>query len=1013
MYHRIEISPLPHRPDPRGEAVRGQVQKFLGIPVQRVATRDVYSIFADIDETQAQQAALEFSHPILQRAVVGESDRVDFDWLIIVGFLPGVTDNVGRTARAALRDVLGRPLRENEQVYSSIEYLLSGPELRQGDAETIAFEVLANPLIQSITVLARLDWKLNGIPVNRPEHQLEDGAADEALTEAINLDRDDDALARLSRDRTLALSLTEMKAIQAYFQARTAARAEQGLPEQPTDVELEVLAQTWSEHCKHKIFDARIAYIDETDGSREQIDSCFKTYIVRSTDELQEQADWLVSVFKDNAGIIRFNDDLNLVYKVETHNSPSALDPYGGAMTGIVGVNRDSMGTGIGAELLLNVWGYCFSSPFTRKQDVPEGLFHPRRLRDCVHQGVIEGGNQSGIPYGVGWEFFDPRYLGKPLVFCGTVGVMPRVINEQPSHEKQVLPGDLAVMAGGRIGKDGIHGATFSSEELHQGSPAQAVQIGDPITQKRLYDFMLEARDRGLFRFIHDMGAGGISSSIGEMAQECGGCRLDLAKAPVKYPGLKPWEILLSEAQERMSFAVPPESIDEFVALSRTRDVEVTVLGEFTDSGDFHIQYGDTTVARLELAFMDKGYPRLELTARWRPPVHEEPVPLDDDSLDIRAALAAMLRRVNIGSGEELARSYDHEVKGLSVIKPYVGVCNDVPSDAVVSMVRPRSTEGIVVSAGIAPRYSDIDTYHMAASVIDMAVRRIIAVGGELGHIAGLDNFCWPDPVQGPKTPDGEYKLAQLVRANKALYDYTKAFGVPCISGKDSMKNDSTRGGKKISIPPTLLFSALARMPDITRAVTLDVKRTGDLVYVLGETHAELGGSEYYAMLGYTGNSVPTVDAASATALYTAVSAATARGLCRSLHTPAIGGLAIALARMAIGGRLGMDIDLAAVPGRAELTIADLLFSETNSRFIATVHADDQEDFEALLAEHPCGLVGRVKYEPQLTFYDDGALSAEVTIADLRSAFAAAFVSGETAAAPNARPRTERTIKLP
>jgi phosphoribosylformylglycinamidine synthase len=638
----------------------------------------------------------------------------------------------------------------------------------------------------------------------------------------------------------------------------------------------------------------------------------------------------------------------------------------------------------MGANLLINVWGYCLASPFTDPGDVPPGLMHPRRIRDGVHKGCIDGGNQSGIPYGIGWEYFDERFLGKPLVFCGTVGTLPRQLHGKSSADKTIEPGDLIVMGGGRVGKDGIHGATFSSEELRSESPVQAVQIGDPITQKRLGDFLYEARDRGLYRFITDNGAGGLSCSAGEMAINSNGCRLELAEAPLKYPGMQPWEILLSEAQERMTFAVPPENIEEFKQLALQRDVEIAVMGEFTDTGKYHVTYKGETAAYIDLDFVHDGYPRLQLKAKWQPPQHEEPVMPEGDPGEI---LLQMMARLNVTSGEYKARQYDHEVKALSVVKPYVGVRNDVLSDAVVLMPKPVSTEGIILASAVLPRYSDIDTYHMAASVIDLAVRRTIAVGGKLGHIAGLDNFCWPDPVESDKTPDGQYKLAQLVRANQALYEYTKKFKVPCISGKDSMKNDSTRGGRKISIPPTLLYSTIARMEDISKALTLDAKRVGDLVYVLGATRAELGGSEYYAMFRKIGNTVPQVDAATAVELYTRVSCSTEQELCHSLHTPAIGGLALGFAKVAMGGRLGMDINLEQVPCAGDLSAQQILFSESNSRFIATVPESNREAFEAIMDGVACACVGVVTYEPNLTFYFDRSLEGEVSVNDLVEAY--------------------------
>ena len=984
MHYRIQITPRSKKSDIHGRTLLQSIKQFFCYPVKDLRTRCVYSIFADITQSEAQNIAKEITNPVICIGTLGERTRWAFDWIVRIGFKPGVTDNLARTAKTAIGDILGYPLGEDEQIFSSTEYFLKGNDLRRHQVEIIANDLLANRLIQTITILSHADFEREGIPVNNPVYK----SSSSVTVETINLDITDSELLEISQHRQLALNLDEMKRIQSYFNDRNIAteRQSQGLGDRPTDVELEVLAQTWSEHCKHKIFDAVINYCDDA-GKQERIDGLYKSLIKRSTYELADEIDWLVSVFNDNAGVIRFDDKLNLVYKVETHNSPSALDPYGGAITGIVGVNRDPLGTGMGADLLINVWGYCFASPFAESRDIPEGLFHPNRIRDGVHLGVIDGGNQSGIPYGLGWEYFDDRFLGKPLVFCGTVGTLPVSIQNKPGHEKEIFPGDVIVMAGGRIGKDGIHGATFSSEELRQDSPAQVVQIGDPITQKKLSDFIIEARNQRLYRFITDNGAGGLSSSVGEMAIHSNGCLLDLTKALLKYQGLQPWEILLSESQERMTFAVPPDKLNTFTALASLRDVETSTIGEFTNTGKFHVVYESKTVGYLDLHLMHKGCPRMYLQAEWRPPKHREPRASLEREKNIEKSLLSLLGRLNICSNEYKARQYDHEVKGLSVVKPFVGVKNDVASDATVFMITPMSTEGIVLACGVLPRYSDIDTYPMTASVVDLAIRRTVAVGGRLGSIAAIDNFCWPDPIKSADNPDGSYKLAQLVRANKALYDYTKAFKVPCISGKDSMKNDSTRGGVKISVPPTLLFSTIAIMRDISKAVTLDAKQPGDFIYVLGPTKKELGGSEYYAWMGYTGASVPTVNAKEAIERYRTLSRAIEKEWCHSVHTPAIGGLGIGFAKMAIAGRLGIDIDVSLIPASEKMPIDALLFSETNSRFIVTVPEASKEKFERAMEGQPCPCIGKVVRTPFLIIREEGKIIGKLGLEDLITSY--------------------------
>lgn len=1035
MAYRLEIGLNRGVPDARGRAAASRAASALRLQIKSIQTRTIYMLDARMTRAKLKTVRDAFADPVIETAALGRLRPPAFDWLIEVGFKPGVTDNVGRTARGALQDVLNRPLAEDENVYTAIQYFVRNsskqrsevrdqrseeeeeeeedipeteseqelafdvpqskafPRLTRPQVEHLAKDLLANPLIQTIRIFDREEWQHTPVEPDVPAiHDASPGTIG-----VFDLSGSDEDLMGISRKHILSLSLEEIRSIRDYFTrpAVRAARQALGLPEQPTDVEVECLAQTWSEHCSHKVFSAKIHYVDDQ-GHEEWIDSLFKSYIKASTEKIARSLDWLVSVFTDNAGIVKFNDRLNLVYKVETHNSPSALDPYGGAMTGIVGVNRDPMGTGMAANLLCNVWGYCLGSPFYAGE-LPEGLMHPRRIRDGVHQGVIEGGNQSGIPWTRGWEVFDDRFIGKPLVFCGTVGYLPVTLQGRPSERKEVKPGDAIVMLGGRIGKDGIHGATFSSEELRTESPVQAVQIGDPITQRKMYEFLIEARDLGLYRAITDNGAGGLSCSVGEMGKLSGGADVDLAKAPLKYHGLQPWEIFLSEAQERMTLAVAPEQIAAFLELAARRDVDASVLGTFTDSGVLVIRYGDRVAGRLDMDFLYDGCPTMTLEARWTPPVTPAPLPFNGDKFD--SVLTELLADLNLCSKEFKSRQYDGEVKGLSVVKPYVGVQSDVPSDATVMRVEYDRHEGIILAEGINPFYSDLDTYAMMESVIDEGIRRAISVGGCPDRIAGLDNFCWPDPVESEKTPDGRYKLAQLVRANKALYDVTTAFGVPCISGKDSVKNDSTRGGRKISIPPTVLFSTIATIADVRKAVTMDMKLAGDLIYVVGLTRRELGASAFFRWLARrqstpanVGGDVPRLDIPQAIKIYRAMHKAADRGILRSSHTPTRGGLATALALSAMGGNLGVEVDLAKIPATDRLTDEELLFSESNSRFVVTIAPEFGADFEELFAGLPCACVGRVTGNALLRIKGlNGQKSIASKLAVLRKAFKGAL----------------------
>jgi len=967
MAYRVEVSLKEKLRDPRGERIKGEIKHFLALDVSSVRSIDVYTVDEALSKDEIEAAASgPLCDPVMQDYSIDSSSAADFDFAVEVGFRPGVTDNVGRTAREAIEYVTGRAFLEGCAVYYSVVYLVSG-KLSHSDVEKIATGLLCNTLIQRYTIVTADEFRAKGsFETFVPKVQVEA----KGEVKEIDLEVSDEELMRISRDGVLALTLEEMKIIQAHYRDPKvlAERSKFCLGAKPTDVELECLAQTWSEHCKHKIFSATVQYEDEN-GKREEIKSLFKSYIQRTTKDVREklgEKDFCLSVFKDNAGVIKFNDKNSIVFKVETHNSPSALDPYGGALTGIVGVNRDPFGTGQGAKLIFNTDVFCFADPFYDKP-LPKRLLHPRRIFEGVVEGVEHGGNKSGIPTVNGSIVFDERFCGKPLVFCGTAGIMPVELNGKQGHEKSIEAGDFIVMTGGRIGKDGIHGATFSSEELNENSPVTAVQIGDPITQKKMFDFLIRARDKGLYRFITDNGAGGLSSSIGEMAGECGGCRMDLAKAPLKYPGLNPWEILISEAQERMSLAVPPDKIDEFLDMAKRFSVEATVLGEFADNGVFQIMYGDKTVAYLPMEFMHEGLPPMQIPAKWEAPHHEEPLPLE--KTDFTDDLKQLLSSLNICSKESVVRRYDHEVQGGSVVKPFSGVTNDGPSDAAV--VRPvlESYEAVVTAHGICPRYSDIDTYDMTANAVDEALRNYVAVGGSLDLVAGLDNFCWCDPVLSEKTTDGPYKMAQLVRSNQALYDICMVYNLPLISGKDSMKNDFYDGTTKISIPPTLLFSVIGKIEDARKAVTMDVKRPGDIVYLLGKTGNELGGSEYLALNGHVGNNVPKVDAVAALQSYRAYLRAVDQRLVASCHDLSDGGLAVAAAESSFAGGYGVSIDLSRVAwsGREEEWRDEaLLFSESASRLLITVHRENHEQFEKLMAEVCCSRIGTVTEEEHL-----------------------------------------------
>jgi phosphoribosylformylglycinamidine synthase len=917
---KVEVSLKPNCVDPKAQQLLRSIRNFLDIQAKSLSITRVYNIHKAVPTGYETL----FYDPIIETL----SPKNSGEWTVEVKFKPGVTDNAGKIAQLTLEDFVGEPFKPGEYVSSATKYIFSG-DLAFKDVERIAVELLANPLIEDIAISdAACCHRQQERCCGTQQPTISNVVLNDCEIIPINIS--DAELEQLSSQRCLALNLEEMKTIQKYYAARG---------EDPTDVELEVFAQTWSEHCKHKIFQAEIRYTEN--GKTETIPGLFSTYIKKATEEIGKNIDWLVSVFTDNAGIIRFNNDYNVAFKVETHNSPSALDPYGGALTGILGVNRDIMGAGNGARLVANTDVLCFAPPDYEGR-IPERLQHPRRVLEGVCRGIEHGGNKSGVPTVNGSVVFDERYLGKPLVYCGSIGIMPAEIDGYPTHIKEILPGDLIVIVGGRTGKDGIHGATFSSEALSVSSPSTAVQIGDPFTQKKVHDFLLEARDAGLYRTLTDNGAGGFSSSVGELANLSGGCEIHLERALLKQSNLRPWEILVSESQERMTLAVSPNKLEALSDLAQQHEVEIYALGTFTNSGKFHAIFHGKTVALISLEFLHHGLPKMKLEAEWTDKKFT-PCKIPKSS-DYTQDLLDLLSRDNIRSKEPIVRQYDHEVQGGSVLKPFVGIENDGPSDAAIIWPHELMSQraGIVVGHGICPRYSEYDTFSMTACAIDEAIRSCVAVGADPDQIAILDNFCWPDPI------GDSHKMAQLVRANKALYFYSKAFATPLISGKDSMKNDYKMDNIKISVPPTLLISAIGKIPEITSAVSMDVKRSGDYIYLLGTTKNELGGSEYTAMKHISGGVPPSVDAVEAKKLYRLLHQAIRKDLIASCHDCSDGGIAVALAESAFAGGLGMDISI---------DDAESLFSETASRFIVTVHPHNVDHFELTVPAQHIGFV--------------------------------------------------------
>ena len=983
--HRIEVSPAPGREDARGAALRRDASA-IGISAKSVRSSKIYLIEAPLDEAQlARLAERLLADPVLERAAVGVSPSTHGQ-TVEIHPLPGVMDPVAQTVRDAARELLGV---DELAVATGARFDIEG--VNADEAETIARRLLANTVIQAVHFAPFV-----------PESLPRGGDYDLKVGRVEIRNLDDAALERLSRDGHLFLDLHEMHAIQSHYAS---------IGREPTDIELETLAQTWSEHCVHKTLKSTISYSDAaladdridwssrpghervSDGSI-VIRNLLKSTVAAATHELiKEGIDWTLSVFVDNAGIIAFDEHHAVCIKVETHNHPSAIEPYGGAATGVGGCIRDVIGTGLAAKPIANTDVFCVAHPDI--ESVPSGCLHPKRVLTQVVGGVRDYGNRMGIPTVNGAVYFDDRYVGNPLVYCGCVGVMPR-----DKIAGSARPGDVIVALGGRTGRDGIHGATFSSAELtdtHADEFSHAVQIGNAIEEKRLLDAILRARDAGpngapLYSAITDCGAGGFSSAVGEMGESVG-AEVHLDRAPLKYDGLSYTEIWVSEAQERMVLAVPRENIAALRAICDEEHVELAELGTFgTPDRELVLHYRGTEVGRLSMELLHEGIPTPTRVAEWsRAAPATQGAATDIDPQD---ALLALLAHPNIASKRWIVSQYDHEVQGATAIKPFVGVAGIGPGDASVVHPVPGSPRALAIGCGLAVGVGDPelggDPYEMALAGIDECVRNLVCVGADPSRVAILDNFCWPSC----KKPAN---LGSLVRAAEGCYDAAKAYKTPFVSGKDSLNNQfTTDDGRTIEIPPTLLISGIGIVDHVDRCVTSDMKHTGSALLVVGAGQEELGGSHLQKVGARVENAaIPMTCLDSGPRNAHAVAGLIADGLVRAAHDCSDGGLLAAVAEMLIGSAdrdgenaLGAELELGVLQGlaRSQCTLSTpaALFGEAPSRYVLEIDPNRLEDALRALVSVRHAVIGSVN--------DGGSLSVkgagvDVPVADLRSAW--------------------------
>src|SRR5260221_3606985 len=899
--------------DPRSNSYMQEARALGFDNLQRIVVHDLYFIEGQLSQDDCKQLTLKLlTDPVTQSAVWMEISAPlstpQADTVILeVALRPRFTDPDGEQIRSAAHE-LG--FDSVHRAANGQRFLLSFDEAvdRSALANKLAKQLLANPVIQH--------WTLGDITPSFPQETESSGAIE--IIPIRNLT--DAELLAVSKERRAALDLAEMQAIQNYFNQEQ---------RDATDVEFETIAQTWSEHCFHKTFKAKVD-VESIDGNY-QIDSLIKTYLKSATDKIN--VPWVISAFVDNAGIIDFDDEFEISFKAETHNHPSAIEPFGGANTGVGGVIRDILG--VSAKPIANTDVLCFGPQDLNPDTLPEGVLHPRRIQSGVVAGVQDYGNKIGIPTVNGAILYDEGYTANPLVFCGCVGIAPK-----GKHRKTPQVSDRVIVLGGRTGRDGLRGATFSSMTMDAQTgevSGASVQIGDPITEKGLIDVIVRARDLGLYNDINDCGAGGLSSAAGEMASSIG-CDVELTHVRLKYPGLAPWEIWLSEAQERMVLAVAPENVSALQKLCDTFDTELTDIGSFTGDGCLVVRYDGNIVVNMDNEFLHQGIPQRQLSAviSENRIENSEPTPKISPDL-ISSHLLSLLSSPNIASKASVIRIYDHEVQGGTVVKPLTGVEADAPSDATV--IKPNGTrgvKGIVLSNGINPEYGKHDAYKMAWSVIDEAVRNAVSVGADPQRIAFLDNFCWGDPLR-PET------MGSLVEACHGCHDAAVFYGTPFISGKDSLNNEYLGAdGQRHAIPPTLLISAIGIIHDVNTAVTMDLKNSDNLVYLIGDFKNAQG-------------TIPDVPQSSPQ-VYRALHQAIQNGIIKSAHDLSEGGLAIAAAEMCIGGRLGMKLD----------TESSALFNEVNGCLLVEVLSRNASAFESQFANLPFTKIGIVTSDPIL-----------------------------------------------
>ena len=946
--HEIRVTHI--EGDPLGQDVKQEVERTLGInEVDDVQTAKVYRLQGVTNDEATLLAEKLLTDPVSEHFTVDQAAGFYTPHVVEVAYKPGVMNPGVASIMKAANDLGVTPKAAD----ASREYAFFGANLTPDQVDSIVGHLLVNKTVEQVVT-------------EKPSSLTFEGSVGPVTTVPIR-EASETELMDLSKDK-LFLNTEEMSVVQNHFRK---------LERDPTDAELEIIAARWSEHCGHKTFSAKIHFL-EADGSITEKAPLFSRIKEAAKANFK---DLVVSAFDDNSGVMRFYDGEAICGKVETHNSPSAIEPYGGAMTGSGGVFRDILGAGQGAKTIISTDMFCFASPDLDESLLPAGTLHPDYLQRRVIQGVRDYGNRMGIPTANGSIHYHEDFRAKPTVIVGAYGIIPEAL----AQKGEPRLGDLVVIIGGRTGRDGIHGATFSSGEMTERTAnvnSSAVQIGNAIEEKRMFDAILEARDLGYIRAITDCGAAGFSSAVGEIGENIG-VTVDISKVPLKYPGLAPWEIWLSESQERMVAAVSPENIEEFLRVSAKYNVESAVIGEFDGSHTLTVNYGNQNVAELDYYFLRDGLPQRTMRAKWEAPTIPELKPdTPKNETEWINRFKAVLAHGNVSSKEPVVRQYDHGVQGGNVVAPFGGVDQSGPNDALV--VRPMLDKpyGVVQSHGMNPILNRLDPYHGTVWAIAEAAANYVSVGGNIDEAAAVGNYIWPFP--------DEEAMGSLDRSVDAAVDMMHALKLPVISGKDSLSS-TYRGkdGQVIKIPPVYTMSIFGRIPDIEKTMTTDLKKADSTLVLVGKQSTNLGGSAYYDVVNCSSVEQPVIDPAHLKTTLDTMQSAIASGDVLACHDVSEGGVASAVAEMCFGGNLGADLTYhhSSIDENTEA----FLFAETAGTFV--VEVSETANLTELFGESGFSVIGKtteqknIRVQSKNFFAENTELLFEVPVDDLKAAW--------------------------